>query len=292
MTAADEPPPLPVKGLDPTQVSWRLPLPDSRSEISLQPGAENLLSGAVELRYEQVLLMCDTARWFFSRYPGTEINVLERCHVLSGPTGPKPNEVLFDSLASSLPKLGFRGRLTPQRIDAQRQAVPADETTTPGALGLVAHRAVFTGLGDFSGDLRTKSRDGQGEWKGVSGWATTVELLLLSDVTPKGVVNTRLRRLDFHGHPGDESTPARVAEVHRYDHPIGGASGAELAKEKPAASTKVQKLGLIFDDAGQVAKVETVGWSDGSAANLFPDTIHRAQPARTDPMPPRARRAE
>jgi hypothetical protein len=263
---------------DPAQLSWRMGK-DCINILPAKPGAEGLLSCAVELGYEHILLMCDRVRWDFSYFPDTRIHVPEHVHVLNGPTGPKPDQVLFDSLATSLPKLGFRGRLTPQRIDAQRVPVPVDEITTPGSLGLVAYRAVFTNLGDFSGDMRAKSRDGQGEWKGVSGWAATVELLLLGDVTPKRVANLRLRQLDFLGDSGDENRPVRLAEIRRYDHPIGGASGAELAKETPAASAKSRRFRLVLDGLGQVMRTETMGWTEGSAANLFPDAIYRAQPA-------------
>ncbi len=255
---------------DLTQFSFATRHNDSESVISPDPGKEGFLKGAVELRYEQILLLCDQTRFVQNLFPGTKVAILDWGEVTSGPTGPKPDQVIFDSLATSLAKMPLRTRMTPSRMRVDRVPTPEAYAPTPGSLGLATFHAVLSDLYEFAGDSRTKDKDGQDEWKGLSGWAATVEAVLVGDVMPGGLANTRLRELRFHGHPGDADHPRKVAELYRYQRSIGGASGSDLVKEPIAAHATGQEMWVAFNDAGEVVNYGTKGYATGSMAEVFP----------------------
>ncbi len=253
---------------------------NSKIDTSLAPGAESVAHGAVELRYEQILLLCDQVRYVQTLFPGTKVAILDHGEVNSGPTGPKPNQVIFDSLATSLVKMPLRIRMTPSRIRCDRIATPAESAVVPGSLGLATFTAVLSDLGEFTGDSRTKVNDGF-EWKGLSGWAATVEATLVGDVVPKGLANTRLREMRFHGHPGDSDHQRRNAEINRYKRPIGGVSMADLAAEPLAGYVKGRMIRVTFDDDGNVVNSGVEGYAEGSTPDVFPKrgTTSKTAPA-------------
>lgn len=255
--------------------------------VSFNEQEPSKLLGGVRLGYEEAFVLCDHVDYWQSKLTGFKRAVLDHALIASGPDADEPEHVVFDTRASKLPQISFRGIMRPREIEIIRQPLtPEDDarlkaravrdreraakdkvaasqpSTVPAPADPAAveppipvrFRVLMHHFGDFSGDLQTT--DG---WVPHFGWAEEVEVLVIGDVVPDGIANPRFAMIDMHGRPagnGVEKRPARLGRKH-----IPLAASEAVKKEFGAEAydwwAESSRITVEFDDMGRVLRIKT-----------------------------------
>lgn len=258
LAAAEEgtsaPPPTPA----PPPVSFKA----GSMSMSLAADRPSEASSGVLVRYEAVRLECDRLTYRMAAQAGAKQPVLSTADLAGGPKGPADGRVLFDSTASQLPQVAFRGVLRPRLLAIHRLPADADRPTE------ARFRAEATDLGDVNGVIATPA----GPRRHVI-WADRAILDIVGKVDPAGAMGVaapRLAALHFYG----STQPARPATVLR----LGLKAPAEPSTVEALQASKGYGMrvagaviSLYFDEAGALQTIEGVEESellDGE--NLIP----------------------
>jgi hypothetical protein len=96
--------------------------------VSFNEQEPSKLLGGVRLGYEEAFVLCDHVHYWQSRLTGLKRAVLDHALIASGPDAEEPEHVVFDTRASKLPQISFRGIMRPHEIEIIRQPLaPEDE---------------------------------------------------------------------------------------------------------------------------------------------------------------------
>lgn len=228
------PPPLPVLSFNAA----------GGMNLSLSPDRPSEADG-VRMRYEAVRLECGHLAYRMAALAGAPRPTLSTADLTGGPDG----RVLFDSSASQLPQVGFRGVLRPRSL-AIRRLDPDPERP-----GEVRFRAEAVELGDIDGMLATPV----GPRRHVA-WADRAVLEFVAAVDPAaaiGIATPRLVALHCYG----ASQPARPATVLR----LRPGAPAEPAQVEPLLAAKSYEMrasgsviSLYFDAKGAMETIKGV----------------------------------
>lgn len=122
-----------VKPAEPTPAALRLQ-PALISVSAKQGGMMSFneqepskLLGGVRLGYEEVVVTCDHVDYWQSKLLGVKRAVLDHALITSGPDAEEPEHVVFDSRASKLPQISFRGLMRPREVEIIRQPLTAED---------------------------------------------------------------------------------------------------------------------------------------------------------------------
>ncbi len=85
------------------------------------------LLGGVRLGYEEIFLLCDHVDYWQSKLLGVKRATLDHATIVSGPDAEEPGFVVFDSRASKLPLISFRGLMRPREVEIIRQPLTAQD---------------------------------------------------------------------------------------------------------------------------------------------------------------------
>lgn len=246
------------------------------------------LFGGVDLAYEGAEVACDRLAYWQTVLKGAKRSFLDHARIDSGPDGRDPDHVIFDSRKATLPKLGFRGLMTPVSVEVVRQPVeplsqpakpvpalapaPASTAQPSGsvpvvaggpapvrATGVVPFRVLLHQLGDFSGELQTASG-----WAPYAGWSDEAELVLVGDVVESGVAQPRFRSLVLTGRPTQAGQPRQRARLQRLKPPVADPAATKkppiIDPADPAAVTK--QPAVVTDHAAiKLLKPEAIDWA-------------------------------
>lgn len=251
------------------------------------------LLGGVRLGYEEILVLCDHVHYWQSKMLGVKRAVLDHALITSGPDAEEPDHVVFDSRATKLPQISFRGLMRPGSVEIIRQPLTAQDQarleerrlrekakaeTKPAAKPdtkpetkpaskpdakpdaapaepsvLVRFRVLLHQFGEFAGDLKTT--DG---WAPHFGWAEEAEVTVVCDVLPDGIANPRFSAIDLKGRPAGEGVDKRPARLGRKHIPLVGAA---VQKEFDAEAydwwAESSHISIEFDDQGRVLRIKT-----------------------------------
>ena len=163
-------------------------------QLALKPGEVSHLDGGVQAWYEQVHLHSQTLEWTQSILAGANVEVLETLRLTAGPESHAPDRVLLDTRASQLPLVGFRGLLTPAKIDVIR--LPSLATDQ----GVARWKVTLAHVGFFAGDLLTKTG-----WVPHAGWAEEIQIDVVANVGPAGIATPRFAAIHFFGHQAPQA---------------------------------------------------------------------------------------
>jgi hypothetical protein len=270
--------------------------------VSFNDQEPSKLLGGVRLGYEEAFILCDHINYWQSKIAGLRRPLLDHALFANGPDAEEPDHVVFDSRASKLPQIAFRGIMRPHEIEVIRQpltpeddarlkersarekertANKATQPTEPGdepaseASVLVRFRVLMHQFGDFSGDLQTK--DG---WVPHFGWADEVEVLMIGDLLPEGVANPRFASIDFLGRPAGSGQDKRPAKLGRKHVPLAG----EAAKKEFGADSydwwaESSRITVEFDDQGRVLRIKTGADYRGEGTPSLDTPVHTPEPA-------------
>lgn len=250
--------------------------------VSFNDQEPSKLLGGVRLGYEEAFVLCDHVHYWQSKLTGLKRSVLDHALIASGPDAEEPEHVVFDTRASKLPQLSFRGIMRPREIEIIRQpltpeddarlkeraakakAAPPAKDTTPATAPaggaavaespvLVRFRVLMHRFGEFSGDLQTT--DG---WVPHFGWADEVEVLMIGDLLPEGIANPRFAMIDLFGRPAGNGVEKRPARLGRKHIPLAGdAVKKELGAEAYDWWAESSRITVEFDDQGRVLRIKT-----------------------------------
>jgi hypothetical protein len=250
ISAAEVVPPVPAAA-DPPGLARLIPsqftvTAGEGGTISLVNGAPSELRGGVQVEYESVSLSCDHLSYWQSPLAGAKAPQLERVLILAGPKGADPQRVIFDTRATRLPAIGFRGLLTPGAVEIQRQ--PLD----PAHPGMVQYQIHLQEVGDFVGEMRSSSG-----WSPHAGWAETADLAVVADIVPEGLGNPRFQNIILQGRPAKDGQAKRPARLVRLRQALAApqavnAIGADAIDMGIEGST----LTIEFDEAGRVLSLK------------------------------------
>jgi hypothetical protein len=212
--------------------------------LSLSPDRPSEASG-VRIRYEAVRLECDRLTYTMAALVGATRPTLSSADFSSGPDG----RVLFDSQASQLPQVGFRGVLRPKALAVRR--LDAD----PARPGEVRFRAEASDLGDIDGLLAMP----MGMQRHVA-WADRAVLDLVANASPTaaiGVDALRLVAMHFYG----STQPVRPATVLRL-RPGAPPEPTKVEAQLVARGYEMRASGavisLYFDSKGAMETIKGV----------------------------------
>ncbi len=217
--AAEEQPvvPAPAPALDLVQLSVSA---GEGFKLNLNPaksGEPDRLLGGVNITYEAILLDSDSLTvWKSPLIPGGAQEI-ERLQILPGPKCPANNRVIFDTRDTKLPRVGFRGLLTPASIEVQRQPFDPTKATEINFLARLAD------LGGFAWQVLAKN----GQWIEHRGWADHATLGIQAKLGPRGIEQPIVRSIILYGAEKTAVRPARRAEITR----IGQALPAGMAQK-------------------------------------------------------------
>ncbi len=212
---------------------------------SLSDKDPSILEGGVEVLYEKIRLVCDHLNYWQAPLAGAAHAQLSKALFASGPEAADPAHVIFDSRATQLPMVGFRGLMTPVGVEVAR--LPGDLATPK----LVAYRIQFHDLEDFAGMLQTTAG-----WKPHAGWADEAEAELVADIVPAGLINQRFASLVLHGRPAKDGEAKRRARLERLREPIP--PNAKLPSLHAKAMdwwVESKTITILFDELGKAKQV-------------------------------------
>jgi hypothetical protein len=220
------------------------------------------------LGYEKIRIAADAMDFSQSVFPGTTTGVLEEGRINPGAKGPTPDRVLFDTRETQLPRVGFRGTLTPASAHIRR--LPPDPATPKTA----RYRVLLTSLGDFSGSLLS-----HGDWFPFEGWADHADLDLSAKVSERGLSEWTMRSITLFG----SEQPKRKAMLRRLAPPTLGPepenpSNADRAKNA-AAEVRSSTIVITFLENGD----SDIRFGGDTEGNLIGDLL---PPAKTPNFKP------
>jgi hypothetical protein len=212
---------------------------------SLSDKDPSILEGGVEVFYEKIHLVCDHLKYWQAPLVGAAHAQLSKALFATGPESADPEHVIFDSRATQLPMVGFRGLMTPVGVDVAR--LPADPATPKQ----VAYRMEFHDLEDFAGMLQTSAG-----WKPHAGWADEAEARLIADIVPAGLINQRFSSLVLHGRPAKDGEAKRRARLERLREPIPPSVKLSTLHGKVMDWWVESKtITILFDELGKAKQV-------------------------------------
>lgn len=280
-----------VKPVDPTPALRLQPALISVSakqggQVSFNDQEPSKLLGGVRLGYEEIFVLCDHVHYWQSKLPGLKRAVLDHALIASGPEAEEPGHVVFDSRATKLPQISFRGVMRPREIEIIRQPLAAldqkrleerqardkaravTKPATRDATGqpqepakdpaladppvLVRFRVLLHDFGEFAGDLKTT--DG---WSPHFGWAEEAEVTVVGDVLPDGIGNPRFSAIDLLGRPAGAGQDKRPARLGRRHIPLAGAVQKEFDAKAYDWWAESSRITIEFDDQGRVLRIKT-----------------------------------
>jgi hypothetical protein len=278
------------------------------------------LLGGVRLGYEEAFVLCDHVHFWQSKLVGLKRPTLDHALIASGMDAEDPEHVVFDTRASKLPQLAFRGLMRPRDVEIIRQPLTVQdqalleerrlrdkakppvsakgngEVVKPPAAGdgkgdaagpeqsvLVRFRVLLHHLGDFSGDLHTTNG-----WAPHFGWADETEVLVIGDLLPDGIGNPRFAAIDLLGRPagnGLDKKPARLGRRHVALN--DQAAKKELGAEAYDWWAESSRITVEFDDQGRVLRIKTGADYRGEGTPSIETPVQQQEPAsRTEPALP------
>jgi hypothetical protein len=215
--------------------------------ISFKESEPSKLLGGVRIGYEHVLMTCDHVDYWQSLLPGVKRATLDHALFDQGPDSSEPGKVVFDSRATKLAQIGFRGLLQPAQLEIIRQPLNPDDKLH------VTYRVLMHQVGAFSGDLETT--DG---WAPHAGWAEEAQLMVLADILPGGIANPRFTEVILSGRPANHPEGKRGARLERLKQVVADPNAAKnLGAESFDWWLESSRLTIIFDDQGRVQSVQT-----------------------------------
>ncbi len=225
--------PLPVTSFTATSMS-----------LSMSPGRPSEMVD-FRVKYEEVRLECQRLTYSLAALAGAPRPVLGKADLTGGPDG----RVLYDSSASQLPQVSFRGVMRPGSLNVRRlDPEPARPTE-------VRFRAEASDLGDVDGIIATPD----GPRRHVI-WAERAVLEFvgtLAAASTIGIDTPRLVSLHFYG----SSQPARPATVLRLrpgappePHQVEALLAAHGYEMRASGSV----ISVYFDDLGALERLDGV----------------------------------
>jgi hypothetical protein len=212
---------------------------------SLSDKDPSILEGGVEVFYEKIHMVCDHLKYWQAPLAGAAHAQLSKALFANGPEAADPAHVIFDSRATQLPMVGFRGLMTPAGVDVAR--LPGD----PAKPKLVSYRIQFHVLEDFAGMLQTSAG-----WKPHAGWADEAEAELVADIVPAGLLNQRFTSLVLHGRPAKDGEAKRRARLERLREPIPpSAKLHDLHAKAMDWWVESKTITILFDELGKAKQV-------------------------------------
>lgn len=282
------------------------------------------LLGGVRLGYEEVYVLCDHVHFWQSKLAGLKRPTLDHALIATGMDAEDPEHVVFDTRASKLPQLAFRGLMRPREVEIIRQpltaqdqalleerrlrdkakpAGPADpnkkngepksgepetgdgKTDAPAAEQPVLVR--FRVLLHQLGDFSGDLQTTNG-WAPHFGWADETEVLVIGDLLPDGIGNPRFAAIDLLGRPagnGLDKKPARLGR--RHVELNDQAAKKELGAEAYDWWAESSRITVEFDDQGRVLRIKTGADYRGEGTPSIETPVQQQEPAtRTEPAPP------
>lgn len=226
--------------------------------ISMTPDRPSEASGGWKLRYEEVRIEGDHMVYRLSPFAGSAKPVLEKADLAGGPAGPADGRVLFDSSASTLPQVAFRGVMRPRTVAIRRQEADAPKPTE------VRFRAELGELGDFHGLILTDQGDCQ-----YIVWADRAVLEYVAPLAADaalGMGTPRLTVIYLYGRPSGDGDAGRAAEVLRMVKPVPDAEATVDIQEKAKAYAMLaagRAFSIYFDELGKIQSIEGMDRFEG-----------------------------
>jgi hypothetical protein len=129
------PKPAPASEVKPVEPTPGLRLQPALISVSAKQGGQasfneqepSRLLGGVRLGYEEIFLLCDHVDYWQSKLLGVKRATLDHATIVSGPDAEEPGVVVFDSRASKLPLISFRGLMRPREVEIIRQPLAAQD---------------------------------------------------------------------------------------------------------------------------------------------------------------------
>jgi hypothetical protein len=238
--------------------------------ISLGDSEPSKLLGGVEIGYEKIRIRCDHVDYWQSLLPGTKRAVLDRAYFINGPDAAEPEHVVFDSRKTELPTVGFRGLMTPVKVEVLRQ--PLDELQPK----LARFRVLLHQLGDFAGELQSANG-----WAPYAGWADEAEMELVADVVEAGLIKPRFTTIVFIGRAAAAGETRRGARFERLEQPIPPGTAAKMLHTQ-AMNWWVEssRITVAFDATGRAKQIDTDHDTHGEGT---PSLDMPVQPRRSQP---------
>ncbi len=137
--------------------------------VSFNDQEPSKLLGGVRLGYEEVFVLCDHVHYWQSKLPGIKRAVLDHALISNGPDAEEPAHVVFDSRASKLPQISFRGVMRPREVEIIRQPLSKeDQARLAERIARDKARAAKPAATDAAGkpattDSTTKPQDASGK---------------------------------------------------------------------------------------------------------------------------------
>lgn len=219
--------------------------------LSMSPGRPSEMVDA-RIGYEAVRLACQRLTYHLAALAGAPRPVLASADLTGGPDG----RVLFDTAASQLPQVAFRGVMRPGALTVRRL------DPDPARPNEVRFHAEATDLGDVDGIIATPA----GPRRHVI-WAERAALDFVGTVAVGaavgiGIATPRLVALHFYG----RSEPVRPASVLRL--PPGAPPEPHQAEALLAAHGYDMRasgsvISLYFDDLGALERIDGVEEFEG-----------------------------
>lgn len=240
--------------------------------FSLRPDAPSQFVGGVEMVYGGVILRCQTVSGTRAPYPGSRDPVVSEADLSAGPQGPQRVDgpcVEIDTRHTTLPKIAFRGLLSPGQVHVSRLA--AD----PQRPRLIRFHVTLIPMGPFAGELRRNGR-----WLPYRGWAERAEAELAGDMVSGGIASLRLVRLVLHGAPDQGGGPSRLAWLvgpNPHQAQIPGQDAGQLMR------AEADRFVFTFTEQGEFEQIDTPGYS--RFENLLPEASATAAAAQTATAP-------
>lgn len=193
----------------------------------------------VQMWYQGVLLHGDKLRYALTRN-AAGARILQELRIDPGANGPSADHVLLDSSQSTMPRVGFRGVLTPTAIIMTKTEATADDT-------VIRYVVALPGLGDFTGDLRTKHG-----WETYAGHADHAELIVIGNTTGDKLNNLRFETIYLFGREEQDGQPRDKASITRMKQDLKNVSESKALGGAPAMDFRLESMTLTleFDKMG------------------------------------------
>jgi hypothetical protein len=233
----------------------------NKLSMDSQHNATLELTGGAEVTYEKIKILADAINTAQSLFPNTKFSILDQGRLSSGPKGPTPSTVSIDTRSSVLPRVGFRGLLTPESAFISR--LPVD----PAHPLQARFQVILSHLGEFSGLMRRGK-----VWWPFEGWADRALITVVADVSSHGLGVPRMEQLILLGSPDPNAQRADIKRMALPSSAVASGNASKIA----LAETKAMKLTFNFAPDGQMKDA----LEDGD-----PETTGEMVPSEKDDAP-------